>query len=57
MDTIKKKVEELVDAILESTEYQNFQAAEKQVRKVPELADKIKEFCWENYELQGGRLV
>lgn len=41
MDTIKKKVEELVDAILESTEYQNFQAAEKQVRKVPELADKI----------------
>lgn len=55
MDTIKKKVEELVDAILGSTEYQNFQAAEKQVRKVPELADKIKEFCWENYELQNCR--
>lgn len=52
MDTIKEKVEELVDTILESTEYQSFQEAERQVRKVPGLADKIREFCWENYEIQ-----
>lgn len=52
MDTIKEKVEELVDTILESTEYQNFQEAERQVRNVPGLADKIKAFSWENYEIQ-----
>lgn len=52
MDTIKEKVEELVDTILESTEYQSFQEAERQVRMVPGLADKIKAFSWENYEIQ-----
>lgn len=52
MDTIKEKVEELVDTILESTEYQNFQEAERQVRMIPGLADKIKAFSWENYEIQ-----
>ncbi len=52
MDTIKEKVEELVDTILESTEYQSFQEAERQVRNVPGLADKIKAFSWENYEIQ-----
>lgn len=52
MDTINDKVEELVSAIQESTEYQNFQEAEREVRKVPGLAEKIREFCWNNYELQ-----
>ena len=52
MDTINDKVEELVSAIQESTEYQNFQEAEREVRKVPGLAEKIREFCWKNYELQ-----
>ena len=44
MDTINDKVEELVSAIQESTEYQNFQEAEREVRKVPGLAEKIREF-------------
>lgn len=52
MDTIKDKVEELVAAIQESTEYQNFQEAERQVCSIPGLAEEIKEFCWKNYELQ-----
>ncbi|MBS6397041.1 MAG: YlbF family regulator [Clostridiales bacterium] len=52
MDTIKDKVDELVAAIRESTEYQSFQEAERQVSSVPGLADKIREFCWKNYELQ-----
>lgn len=52
MDTIKDKVEELVAAIQESTEYRSFQEAEQQVCSIPGLADKIKEFCWKNYELQ-----
>lgn len=39
-------------AIQESTEYQSFQEAERQVSSVPGLAEKIKEFCWKNYELQ-----
>lgn len=52
MDTINDKVEELVSAIQESTEYQNFQEAEREVQKVPGLAEKIREFCWKNYQLQ-----
>lgn len=52
MDTIKDKLEELVAAIQESDEYRNFQEAEEEVRKVPGLAEKIKEFCWKNYEIQ-----
>ena len=52
MDTVKNKVEELVAAILESTEYRSFQEAEQQVMGVPGLAEEIKEFCWKNYELQ-----
>lgn len=52
MDTIKDKVEALVTAIHESTEYRSFQEAEAQVQSVPGLADKIKEFCWKNYEIQ-----
>ncbi len=54
MDTIKDKVEELVSAIRESAEYQNFQEAEREVQKVPGLAEKIREYCWKNYELQSG---
>ena len=52
MDIIKEKVEELVAAIEDSSEYQNFLAARKQVDLVPGLEDKIRKFCWENYELQ-----
>lgn len=52
MDTIKGKVEELVAAIQESTVYQNFQEAERQVKEVPGLEDQIREFCWKNYEIQ-----
>lgn len=52
MDIIKEKVEELVAAIEDSSEYQNFLAAKKQVDLVPGLEDKIRKFCWENYELQ-----
>lgn len=52
MDTIKDKVEELILAIQESTEYRSFQEAGQQVCSVPGLSDKIKEFCWKNYELQ-----
>lgn len=54
MDTIKDKVEELVSAIQKSTDYQNFQEAEREVQNVPGLAEKIREFCWKNYELQNG---
>lgn len=52
MDTINDKVEELVSAIQESTEYQNFQKAKREVHRIPGLAEKISEFCWKNYELQ-----
>lgn len=52
MDTIKDKVDELIAAIQESSEYQNFQEAELQVKNIPGLADKIREFCWKNYEIQ-----
>ncbi len=52
MDTINDKVEELVSAIRKSTEYRNFQEAGQEVRKVPGLAEKIREVCWKNYELQ-----
>jgi len=52
MDTIKDKVEELIAAIQESTEYQSFQEAERQVKNVPGLSEKIREFCWKNYEIQ-----
>jgi len=43
MDTVKNKVEELVAAILESSEYRSFREAGQQVMDVPGLAD---------YELQ-----
>ena len=52
MDTIKNKVEELVAAIHESAEYQSFQEAEQEVNNIPGLSDKIREFCWKNYEIQ-----
>jgi len=52
MDAVKEKVEELVAVIKESTEYEGFQAARRQVDQVPGLADRIRKFCWENYELQ-----
>lgn len=52
MDTIRGKVDELVTAIQESTEYQSFQEAEREVNSIPGLAEKIKEFCWKNYEIQ-----
>lgn len=52
MDTIKDKVEELVAAIQESAEYQNFQAAGKRVKDVEGLEDRVREFCWKNYKLQ-----
>lgn len=52
MNTIKDKVDELIAAIQESPEYQNFQEAELQVKSIPGLEEKIKEFCWKNYELQ-----
>ena len=52
MDTIKNKVEELVTAIHESAEYQSFQEAEQEVNNIPGLSDKIREFCWKNYEIQ-----
>lgn len=52
MDTIQNKVEELVAAIHESAEYQSFQEAGQEVNRVPGLSDKIREFCWKNYEIQ-----
>lgn len=52
MDVIKEKVEELRTAIEESAEYQNFLSARRQVDQIPGLAEKIREFCWRNYELQ-----
>lgn len=52
MDTIKDKVEELIAAIQESAEYQNFQAAGERVKDIDGLEDKVREFCWKNYELQ-----
>ena len=52
MDVIKEKVEELRTVIEESAEYQNFLAARRQVEQIPGLAEKIREFCWRNYELQ-----
>lgn len=52
MDTINEKVEELLSALRESEEYRSFQEAEREVQKVPGLAERIREFCWKNYELQ-----
>lgn len=52
MDRINDKLEELVLAILESPEYQELQKVEAEVSSTPGLAEKIKEFCWKNYELQ-----
>ena len=52
MDVIKEKVEELRTVLEESAEYQNFLAARRQVEQIPGLAEKIREFCWRNYELQ-----
>ena len=42
MDVIKEKVEELRTVI----------EARRQVEQIPGLAEKIREFCWRNYELQ-----
>lgn len=52
LNKIDDKVEELVLAIQESPEYQDLQKIEEQVSSTPGLAEKIKEFCWKNYELQ-----
>ena len=52
MDRINDKVEELVLDIQESPEYQDLQKIEEKVSSTPGLAEKIKEFCWKNYELQ-----
>lgn len=52
LNKINDKVEELVLAIQESPEYQDLQKIEEQVSSTPGLAEKIKEFCWKNYELQ-----
>lgn len=52
MSSIREKVEELRAAIEESEEYQSFQEARRQVDTMPGLAEKIREFCWKNYELQ-----
>lgn len=49
---VSEKVEELVNAIKDSTEYRKFQEAEQQVSSVPGLAEKVREFCWNNFELQ-----
>lgn len=54
METIKEQVEALVTAIKESSEYQSFQEAEKQVANVPGLDEQIREYCWESYEIQNG---
>ncbi|MFG6332625.1 MAG: YlbF family regulator [Lachnospiraceae bacterium] len=54
MNIVKEKVEELVEAIRESPEYHSFMAAKRQVEQVPGLADRVREFCWKNYELQSG---
>lgn len=54
MDTIEEKIEELAAAIQESTEYESFQAAKRRVQDVPGLADRVREYCWKNYELQNG---
>ncbi len=49
---IKHEVEELIAVIRESGEYREFLEAEKKVEETPGLADKVREFCWSNYELQ-----
>lgn len=51
-DTIREKLNELVEAIQKSSEFDNFQAAERQVRSISGLPDKIREFCWKNYKIQ-----
>ncbi len=52
MDTIKDKVEALIAAIRESSEYRSFQEAEQQVASIPGLEKKVREYCWKNYEIQ-----
>ena len=52
MDKVRDCMEDLVKAIRESEVYQNFKAAEERVVRVPGLEERIREFCWKNYELQ-----
>lgn len=52
MDNIREKLEELMGAIEVSEEYQSFREARRQVDTVPGLAEKIREFCRKNYEIQ-----
>ncbi len=52
MDRVRDCMEDLVSAIKESDAYQNFKDAEERVTSVPGLEEKIREYCWKNYELQ-----
>jgi cell fate (sporulation/competence/biofilm development) regulator YlbF (YheA/YmcA/DUF963 family) len=52
MNTIKEQVEELVEAIQKSDVYQEYLETAEQVRKVPGLEEKIRDYRLKNYELQ-----
>lgn len=52
MEKIRDKMEELISAIRESSAYQSFQDAEREVENIPGLSDQIRKYCWENYEIQ-----
>lgn len=52
MDNVRDCMEDLVNAIRASNEYQNFKEAEERVADVPGLVERIREYCWKNYELQ-----
>lgn len=52
MDLLDDKIEGLVKTIYESEEYRSFLEAKQMVYKVPRLAENIRSYCWQNYELQ-----
>ena len=49
MDNVRDCMEDLVNAIRASDEYQNFKEAEERVADVPGLVERIREYCWKNY--------
>jgi cell fate (sporulation/competence/biofilm development) regulator YlbF (YheA/YmcA/DUF963 family) len=52
MDTIKEQVEKLVSVIQESEMYREYVETAEQVKQVPGLEEKIREYRMKNYELQ-----
>ena len=48
MDNVRDCMEDLVNAIRASDEYQNFKEAEERVADVLGLVERNREYCWKN---------